>query len=322
MDEACFDDLIRSFTAERTRRGAARLLAGGLLGGILNRSRRAAAAVACTPETVATDCPRPVNPCKKPKCIEGTCRNVNRVDGANCPGGTCTAGTCICKDGFKDCDGAVRTGCEVNTDTDPANCGACDNQCPGLGRPNVRVTCSGGLCTRACRGDFYDVDNDLATGCEVEDDEVGHILATARNLGSKGCKDGDSRTIFSGRIVSDARAHVPEPEGFSRATGSAPDLWKVVATGTGGASCAGQVNNDLEATITTSGGSSVGDCYRLSILNINGAETHFVNVSGNNAAGRTVRRSYRDGDTFYFKIAKTCGTGVRENVRYRVDFHL
>jgi hypothetical protein len=316
MEEARFDTLVRSFTAQRTRRGAARLLAGGLFGGLLTRSR-SAAAVACTPETVATDCQQPLNPCKVAKCINNVCENRDRPAGAACPGGTCSNGRCICGPDFAACDGKARTGCEINIRTDPANCGACRNQCPGLGRPNVKVQCVNGGCRAACRGRFYDADDNLGTGCEAEDDdEAGHSLATAKNLGSKACNDSSSRTTFTGRIVSDARSHDPEPPGFNRSTGSKPDFWTFFATG----GCL-PANRDLAATIKTSGGGSL-MCYRFSILNVNGAETNFVEVSGNDSAGKTLERRYRrEGDRFYFKIAKVCGTGVTENVKYTITFH-
>jgi hypothetical protein len=47
---------------------------------------------------------------------------------------TCVSGTCalVCDPGFADCDGVAADGCEVDTSTDAANCGACGNACaPG-----------------------------------------------------------------------------------------------------------------------------------------------------------------------------------------------
>ena len=56
---------------------------------------------------------------------------------------TCTAGQCngTCSAGFADCDGNKQTnGCEVNTQTDPNNCGTCGHVCAGV------HICSAGVC--------------------------------------------------------------------------------------------------------------------------------------------------------------------------------
>jgi len=55
----------------------------------------------------------------------------------SCVGGTCTV---TCGAGRADCDGNVRNGCEVDTHTDPANCGMCGAPC-GSGE-----VCGMGLC--------------------------------------------------------------------------------------------------------------------------------------------------------------------------------
>jgi hypothetical protein len=55
----------------------------------------------------------------------------------------CTAGTCMiaaCKPGFADCDGNPANGCEVNTQTDNNNCGACGNVC------SAGTNCHSGSC--------------------------------------------------------------------------------------------------------------------------------------------------------------------------------
>ena len=57
----------------------------------------------------------------------------------HCEGGHCTF---HCSPGFSDCNQSTDDGCEINTDSDPAHCGACGIDCKGLG-------CSHGTCTCA-----------------------------------------------------------------------------------------------------------------------------------------------------------------------------
>ena len=56
---------------------------------------------------------------------------------APCVGGKCQL---TCTGSFKDCDGKYSTGCEVDTSSDPKNCGACGNTCSS-------GMCTGGQCT-------------------------------------------------------------------------------------------------------------------------------------------------------------------------------
>lgn len=61
-------------------------------------------------------------------------------------GATCTSGRCAvaaCERARADCDGNYPNGCEVDVDTDAANCGRCGNACPG------GVACAGGACSTA-----------------------------------------------------------------------------------------------------------------------------------------------------------------------------
>ena len=86
------------------------------------------------------------------------CEANLQTDNANCgacgracvlanAASTCTAGACAvttCNAGFRDCNGVAIDGCEVNTQTDNANCGACGVTCTA-GR-----VCSGGVCGTTC----------------------------------------------------------------------------------------------------------------------------------------------------------------------------
>jgi hypothetical protein len=59
-----------------------------------------------------------------------------------------------CVPGYADCNGDPADGCEVELKSNPANCGACGNQCNmGAGQPCVEgkclmVECDAGLETK------------------------------------------------------------------------------------------------------------------------------------------------------------------------------
>jgi hypothetical protein len=86
--------------------------------------------------------------CTEDLCGSGThrCENVGATDGTSCSGGY---GSC--------CGGACRT-----LDSDPENCSACGNVCPG-GLHAVPV-CAGSWCDLACDPGYQDRDG--SPGCE------------------------------------------------------------------------------------------------------------------------------------------------------------
>ncbi|MFO0602792.1 MAG: MXAN_6577-like cysteine-rich protein [Polyangiales bacterium] len=61
---------------------------------------------------------------------------------AGCAAGACTVASC--GGGYADCDGLAADGCEANTRSDPANCGACGMAC------RAGAACSNGRCVDAC----------------------------------------------------------------------------------------------------------------------------------------------------------------------------
>jgi len=95
----------------------------------------------------------------------GTCENVCSLAHATagCASGGCTIATC--QTGYKDCNGLPGDGCEVNTQGDVNNCGACGNVCSVT---NGSAGCSLGACTVvSCNTGFADCDGVVANGCEV-----------------------------------------------------------------------------------------------------------------------------------------------------------
>lgn len=96
----------------------------------------------------------------------GTCKML-------CPGGMNTDGVCAsgkcgfaCIAPFAACDGDLKNGCEVNTDTDAKNCGFCKNACPS--GPNGTAACQLGACGFSCTPGFADCDKQAANGCETQ----------------------------------------------------------------------------------------------------------------------------------------------------------
>ncbi|MBI5516821.1 MAG: hypothetical protein HY909_23755 [Deltaproteobacteria bacterium] len=79
----------------------------------------------------------------------------------------CAAARCgvACAAGFGDCDGAADNGCETDTSTAVAHCGACGRGCEA--RPGAIAECAAGLCRYRCQPGALDCDGNLANGCEV-----------------------------------------------------------------------------------------------------------------------------------------------------------
>jgi Collagen triple helix repeat (20 copies) len=108
--------------------------------------------------------------CTAGTCAESTCNagfadcNHNPADGCevntttdvnNCGGcslacntnnatATCSAGNCgvICHAGFANCNNSANDGCEVNTKTDPNNCGGCAVKCTAANPICINGTCT------------------------------------------------------------------------------------------------------------------------------------------------------------------------------------
>jgi hypothetical protein len=180
-----------------------------------------------------------------------------------------------------------------------------------------------------CRGENYDVDGSPWNGCEAAQSAPLHGVADlAKSLGSKPCNDGLSAGTFGGTLLSDARKHDDSTVlGFDPQVGSAPAWWKVHALGSIGLPCV----NDIKMTITTSGGSNTGACYRLSmkvagdpaVYGVGFYATYTLNISGNRTDTYSVpTHVYDTGTEIYFEFEKTCATNVREAVKYQVSYHL
>ena len=148
------------------------------------------AASACTVESCVgafKDC----NDTAGDGCEVNSASDANNCGTCNtkCPGVLngapgCTAGLCgigSCNAPYKDCNGAVADGCEVNTAGDVNNCGACNNKCPTPANA-ASASCGAGVCKFTCLPGYADCDGNPANGCEVNVNVDGNNCGFCTNV--------------------------------------------------------------------------------------------------------------------------------------------
>jgi hypothetical protein len=198
--------------------------------------------------------------------------------------------------------------------TTPENCGSCGHACPGLGQPAAEVGCASSACTFACKGEFYDVNNNAADGCEVADSPMGnHTPNAATSLGSLPCDDADSHVNVSGTLPNDTRGQrVPSVAGFNVSTGAAPDLFVIQATG-------GSCVDDIAMTVAVSG-STTPTCFMLKVNTVVGQYQCQTNSSGTCSVNQGLG-SYHDNTAVLITVDRTC-SAPPERPTYTVKGHL
>jgi len=193
----------------------------------------------------------------------------------------CAAGQCLvstCNMGFANCNNLASDGCEVNTQTNVVNCGACGAVCaPANGSP----LCAAGTCDiGTCNAGFDDCDNAVANGCEVNlNTSVGNCgscgnvcnLANASETCTGGaCGIGTCNTGFGncdGQTANGCETNLNSSVGNCGTCGNVCDLANSSETCANGAcavgmcnagfgNCDGQTPNGCETNLST----AVGNC--------------------------------------------------------------
>ena len=201
------------------------------------------------------------------------------------------------------------------TYSDPYNCGGCGVVCPGGDQPTVNFGCNGGFCRNSCKGQNYDVNNDLSDGCEELDEQDNHTQETALDLDTRSCNNTDVGT-FAGTIYSDYRRHEnPQAPGLEVGPNiiSAPLWFKVVGSG-------GDCSRDLRVEVTFTSG-TLDNVHRLIVItNLTQAS---ATVFDGTATITLESGSYTPGSTISFKVEKNPGLiTIAELASFTAVYHL
>jgi hypothetical protein len=102
----------------------------------------------------------------------GGCGKACSTSGsAHVTSNACSAGQCDpqCAGSYLTCDNNKQNGCESDSNTDAANCGACGSVCSTAAAAHVtNNSCSAGDCNPQCAGTYADCDGNGNNGCEVD----------------------------------------------------------------------------------------------------------------------------------------------------------
>jgi hypothetical protein len=166
-----------------------------------------------------------------------------------------------------------------------------------------------------CEGDNYDVNNDPADGCEINQPLDAHTQASAATVGTGSVSCFNVSNSFTGVLPSDGRVHmVPAVPGFNAVTGSAPEWYTIMATG--GATC----GDSISLTMTMSS-STIPDCYEISV--VTNVDTYSETTDNTGKATITEPDgAYTDPSAVYFEVQKTCAATSRDDPTYSVTFTL
>ncbi|MFT3766123.1 MAG: hypothetical protein QM820_11495 [Minicystis sp.] len=137
---------------------------------------------------------------------------------SHCDGQTSTCILDQCQPGFMNCDSQFNTGCEVNVQTDAANCGNCGNVC--MGAPHATAVCTSGGCGINCDPGYSNCNTPNpqspdADGCET------HTDVDAQNCGQCGkpCNTPNATPACSGGMCLIAQCN----QGFANCNNNPAD---------------------------------------------------------------------------------------------------
>jgi hypothetical protein len=179
----------------------------------------------------------------------------------------CTAGACAigaCTGAWKNCDNQTTNGCEVNTATDPNNCGQCGHACSSI---NGTGSCALGSCSIQCSAGWGNCDSNLINGCETP--------TTDDPLHCGSCNPCEAGTNPNGTLVcTGTTCGIVCSTGFGNCNNKLNDGCEVALTSTANCGACGNVCSSTNGTATCSSGVCTISC-----------NTSYLNCDGNAANG-------------------------------------
>jgi hypothetical protein len=191
--------------------------------------------------------------------------------------------------------------CMLGTITD---CGMCGNACPPTDMNTAKPTCSDATstatCDIECTGEHYDLDGQVANGCEAEDLPIQDSPTTAVAVM---LPDATAKNITA-PMYGDKRQH--DSDQAARQFGR-EDWYVVTASGAnaggGMTACLSAVNfpadNELEVCITQNGSTTIDAA---------GCKTYSVAADAGSACVNPDNMSTIETGTFYVRVRRTAGT--------------
>lgn len=195
----------------------------------------------------------------------------------------CVAGECAiqCENGFGDCDGEPRTGCETPLDS-PSDCGQCTKECA---TPHGVPSCFAQICAiETCAPGFGDCNENVSDGCEAR-------LDTISNCGRCGTPCAPIHAIPS--CTGGTCGYVSCEAGFgdcdlSAATGCETPLDSTTHCGACARSCPMLANAQVSCE---AGECAIGLCEsgfgNCNAMAVDGCETRLDSLTHCGACGRT-----------------------------------
>jgi hypothetical protein len=178
-----------------------------------NVAQKACSSGSCSSSCTAGfgNCAQPSAPSPDDGCETNTNTTIAHCGACNRPCATtnvqtaaCVSGSCSssCKDGWGNCGSPAAPqpddGCETNTNTTVAHCGACNRPCASTGTQTL--ACTSGLCSSTCSGTLGNCSQPVAPladdGCET--DTASNVLhcgkcgrsCSSANVSSLSCASG------------------------------------------------------------------------------------------------------------------------------------